>query len=600
MKASRSVLCLAFGLLLAAAGCTSDSPTEPRQATPQNPIPPTPVTAFTVTVTASPAQIVSGSGGSSTINVQVRRTDSGAVPPNLTQITLTTSLGEFGSPGSGTQQVTLQLVDGRASAVLFPGANIGTATVRAEIERSAGVAQVQIGQAETFFIASVDPQLGNPQGGEEVFINGGGFEGPVRVTFGSATAVVRSVSPNRIRVVVPSAAAAGVTVGVGQSVPVSIGVTINVNETNQLTDTLAQGFTYALGGTDNRQPVILSVTPSSGSNDGGTRVTIVGENFANRVQVFFQAGSPPVAIEGTVESVTASRIIAVTPAARGFGQELRNETVDLRVRNVDSGFETTSARQFRYGSQVLITSFSPGQVPYNQQTRVTIFGQGFDEPAAASLAQVAAGVLSVSGTEIVVLSPLVQPTGCSDVFGPVSVVNIETGDGATSGGTTFRFDVPDPVITNITPSTGPEAGNTTVTITGFNFEQPTRVLFGDQAGSIVSVSPTQIVVRTPRFTGTFPTQTCDDDGDGTAGMRSLPISVDVRVLNLTSTCDDIFQRAFTYTPTNATCRNDNAPPPPPPPPVPACSDGIDNDGDTLIDFPFDPGCVELSDPSEAN
>ena len=596
MKSRKSVLCLAFGLLLAV-GCQSDSPTEPRPAAPQQPVEPAPVTAFTVTVTASPPSIVQGSNSTSTITVRVRRTDTGAPPPDLTEVTLTTSLGEFGSAGSGDQQVTLQLVGGQASAVLFPGNAIGTATVRAEIDRSAGVAQVQIGQAETFFISSVDPQIGNPQGGQEVVINGAGFDGPVRVTFGAANAVVRSVTPNRIRVVVPSAAAAGVSVGVGQSVPIDVSVTINVNEAGTATDTLAAGFTYALGGSDNRQPVVLGISPTSGTNDGGTRVTINGENFASRVQVFFQIGSPPVAIEATVESVTPTRIVAITPAANGFGQELRNQTVDVRVKNVDSGFETTSPRIFRYGSQVLVTSFGPGAVPYNVPTRVTIFGQGFDEPVAASLAGVAASVLDTSGTEIIVLSPTVRPTGCQDVTGPVAVVNIETGDGADSGTSLFRFIVPEPVIANLSPNSGPQAGGTTVTITGFNFESPARVLFGDQAASIVSVAPGQIVVQAPRFTGTFPTEACDDNGDGTQGQRNQAVSVDVRVVNQGSTCDDTFQRGYTYNPADVSCRNDNAPAPAP---EPQCSDGVDNDADTLIDFPADPGCTAADDNTEAS
>lgn len=593
MKASRSLLCLVFGLLLVA-GCQSDSPTEPRPASPAQPVEPIPVTAFTVTVTANPPQIAQGGNSNSTITVQVRRTDNGNPPPDLTQVVVTTSLGEFGSPNSGLREVTLQLVNGRASAVLFPGTAIGTATVRAEIERSAGVAEVLIGQAETFFISSVDPQLGNPQGGQEVFINGGGFDSPVRVTFGTATAVVRSVTPNRIRVVVPSAAAAGVSVGVGQSVPVSVGVTINVNENNQLTDTLAAGFTYALGGSDNRQPVLIGISPTSGSNDGGDTVTINGENFASRVQVFFQIGSPAVAIEATVQSVTPTRIVARTPAAQGFGQELRNQTVDVRVKNVDSGFETTGSRVFRYGSQILVTSFSPGQVPYNSPTRITIFGQGFDEPAAASLAGVAASVTDVSGTEIIVLSPTVRPTGCADVTGPVSVTNIETGDSASGG--TFRFIVPEPVISNLSPNSGPEAGNTVVTISGFNFEPQTRVLFGDQAASIQSGNANQIVVRAPRFTGTFPTQPCDDNGDGTQGQRFQATSVDVRVISLGSTCEDIFQRGYTYTPADTSCRNDNAPAGED---DPQCSDGDDNDLDGQTDFPADLQCTSAADDNEA-
>lgn len=36
----------------------------------------------------------------------------------------------------------------------------------------------------------------------------------------------------------------------------------------------------------------------------------------------------------------------------------------------------------------------------------------------------------------------------------------------------------------------------------------------------------------------------------------------------------------------------------PPPPLPQCSDGIDNDGDGLTDFPVDPGCADADDDDE--
>lgn len=42
------------------------------------------------------------------------------------------------------------------------------------------------------------------------------------------------------------------------------------------------------------------------------------------------------------------------------------------------------------------------------------------------------------------------------------------------------------------------------------------------------------------------------------------------------------------------------PPPPPPPPLSQCSDTIDNDGDTKIDFPADPGCINPADNNEFN
>src|SRR5206468_1041110 len=34
--------------------------------------------------------------------------------------------------------------------------------------------------------------------------------------------------------------------------------------------------------------------------------------------------------------------------------------------------------------------------------------------------------------------------------------------------------------------------------------------------------------------------------------------------------------------------------------LPACSDGVDNDGDNKIDFPADPGCTNAADTSETD
>jgi len=42
------------------------------------------------------------------------------------------------------------------------------------------------------------------------------------------------------------------------------------------------------------------------------------------------------------------------------------------------------------------------------------------------------------------------------------------------------------------------------------------------------------------------------------------------------------------------------PPPPPPAPKPLCSDGLDNDGDGLIDYPADKGCTSADDNDEVD
>lgn len=615
MRHFKNALLLSSAFALAAVlGCTS-SPTEPSGGggTPIPPTPPPTVVTFNVTVTANPSQLTAGGTNSSTITVDVHRADNGLPPADLTPVTLSTTLGGFGSVG-GPQSIQLQLINGRAQATLFPGTETGNATVRAVVAGGSGGTNVGIGQAATFFVSSVEPGVGSPQGGETVSILGGGFQQPVRVTFNGAAATVRSVSGNRITVTTPSAAAAGVTVGVGETAAVSVTVTINVNETNQDSDTLDRGFTYALGGGID-QPQIFSVSPASGTNDGGTRVTIVGAGFQAPVQVFFGTGNDVTTfngVEASVLSVTPTQIVAVTPAARGFGQNLQNQVVNVLVKNVNTGFSTIGRQQFKYGTDVLITSMDQGSGSYLGGTLVTIHGQGFDDPVAvafhfpATNISVAQSVFSVTGTEIVIrtsAAPLPAQCPANGIIASdeVSVVNIETGDGDTAD-IGFNFLVPLPQIFGISPTSG--APGAAVTISGQNFAANVQVLFGDPAnGSSAPIgahSSSSIAVTVPNAPQgfTFITEPCDGNGDGIpGGTRLTPTPITVTVRNLDGTgCLSTLTNAFVLNPPNTTCQGDNSTPPPPP--TVQCNDGFDNDSDGLIDA-ADPQCTGPSDNSES-
>jgi hypothetical protein len=54
-----------------------------------------------------------------------------------------------------------------------------------------------------------------------------------------------------------------------------------------------------------------------------------------------------------------------------------------------------------------------------------------------------------------------------------------------------------PGVSSISPTSGPKASGTTVTITGTDLLGATAVIFGTKVGKIVSKSATQIVVKTP-------------------------------------------------------------------------------------------------------
>jgi PKD repeat protein len=574
MKTSRPCHLLLIAAALAAAACSTKSPTEPGTSVPIGPKVPPPVTTFNLTVTANPGHLTIGSTTGSKITVQAANAQDGTPPPNLTPVTLTTTLGEFNSIGSATQSVNLQLVGGRAQAVLFPGTSAGTATVGATSPCGTssapatcpslsvftpGATSVSIGSPGTFFLNSLSPNTGDPAGGLLVTISGGGFQAPVAVSFGGSSAAVKSVSPSAIQVITPPSAS---------PVPVGTTLQVNVTVTNGGTlggsATLNNAFTYVPGGGGIQQPQIFSVTPASGTNDGGTQVTIAGQGFVAPVQVFFGSGASASnfnGIEATIQSVTATQIIVVSPPARGFGQDNTNQLVSILVKNTGSGFATIDSAAFKYGSKVIITSLAPGTTVFNQPIKVTVFGQGFADPVAVSLAGIAAQVLSTSGTEIQVLSSIPAVSTCSNIMGPVHVTNINNGDSAD--GPTFIYLVPKPEVFNVSPGSGGQNGGTDLTITG-SFPDPgaSQVLLGTQTAFPTpgrTSTTTTLFVTTPQFTGTFPTQACIGVG-GLTGTMNIGASVSITINDAITSCNTTIMGAFTYEPNDTSCHVMTTPP----------------------------------------
>lgn len=594
---------LGFAALLAV-GCSSDSPSEPQQ----NPQPPSGggASAFNISVTSSQPTIPAGAEQPAQITVSVQRRDSNGnnvgPPTNGTTLVLSTSLGDFITRGSGTRSVILTLVGGIAQVNLFAGNTQGTAVLQAVLENAVGRTSVSIEGAATFFLSFARPSTGEPAGGDIVEIHGGGFADPVRVTFGAVVAEVLSFSPTVLTVRTPPSLE---QVNPGTTVPVNIGVTINLNEATQDTDTLANGFAYVRGGVPPTQPLIFSVSPASGVNEGGTRVTITGTGFVAPVQVLFGQGANAnsfTGVEATIESVTSSQIVVRSPAATGFGQANQNRQVNILERNLSTGLTAVTANAFRYGTGMIITSVEPDQIVFDSRATVRIHGQGFEAPVTVNLAGIQADVISVTGTEIQVRAPVPLITNCEDVVNPIQVINVNSGSSDSTDDSNgpqiadFRYRVPKPIITSVIPSSGTGNGGTNVLISGAGFDDPVRVLFGTASGNVLSVnaSGTAINVLTPQFTD-FSEEPCDDLPGGETGLRFKRETVDVEVRNQLTGCNDTFEGGFTFIPADLTCRGDTAEPPP----ATQCTDGFDNDGDTFIDA-ADPQCTGPTDNSESS
>ena len=81
-----------------------------------------------------------------------------------------------------------------------------------------------------------------------------------------------------------------------------------------------------------------------------------------------------------------------------------------------------------------------------------------------------------SATEILVTPGGAIPSSCSDITGPMTVTNINTGDNASGQSFTYIVKNAGPFITSVSPGSG---SGGSVTITGGNFASITTVTIGN-------------------------------------------------------------------------------------------------------------------------
>jgi hypothetical protein len=541
-------------LLLAFAACEGESPTEPSRGggsggggtttPPQN--------ASIALAVSNPTPLV---GSTSTIKATV--TLNNQPVPNGTAVEFSTNLGAFTDTSSNSTVRTTTA--GVASATLTSSA-AGAATVTVRVNNASAVATITFTQQPTTppgpdtapAITSISPAQGKPAGGDLVTITGRNFEPPLRVLFGTTPAQIVSSSPTQISVITP---------------PIALGLSEQFREVTITVITKAgtAGEAQATGGPFRYQldvltPAIYHISPSSGTNDGNTRITIFGEGFQAPVKVFFGtgAGSPgglSDQVEANVEQVGFGQIIAMTPPATGMGAALANQQVTVRVLNVASNTSSTLTNAFRYGPAMRITAVGPTVGSAFESTRVTIEGWGFDDQkVAVTVGGIAAQPIFVSGTKIIVQTGLPVVSSCGDINGPVSVTNIEDGTSAVAEGIVFTYRVPTPGIISVQPAAAAPGSEVTIVVAGAG-PGPVRFTVGDRALQTISAvldgeTGTYKIVLPSTFE--FDTATCT--ALGVEGEMFIPTAFDVEFENVLSGCSDVFENGLTVNPTDSSCR----------------------------------------------
>ncbi len=106
------------------------------------------------------------------------------------------------------------------------------------------------------------------------------------------------------------------------------------------------------------------------------------------------------------------------------------------------------------------------------------------------------GILLASGCHLFSIASVDKtcedvPAGCDE-----SLAVTDTGGGADDSGE-GTIDLPPPILLSIDPAYGPSNGGTTVTLTGEDFQEGSRVFFGDEEAYVLDRSLTMLVVSSP-------------------------------------------------------------------------------------------------------
>lgn len=235
-------------------------------------------------------------------------------------------------------------------------------------------------------------------------------------------------------------------------------------------------------------------------------------------------GSDYVHVAGTLTFPVGSTSQTFTVTTLQDGAVEVNETITLTLSSPSSatlGSPSTATLSIHDddGPDPVVTSVSPASGTVSGGTTVVITGQYFTNATSVTFGSTEAASFTVdSDTQITAVTP-------AHAAGPVGVI-VTTPAGTSNTDVTFTFTGGPPTITSVSPSSGPTAGGTTVTVTGTNFLGATQLTIGGTAVPFTIHSATSISFVTPAKT---------------AG------TVDIRVTTPAGTSANTSADNFTYT-----------------------------------------------------
>ena len=261
-------------------------------------------------------------------------------------------------------------------------------------------------------------------------------------------------------------------------------------------------------------PAVTGISPASGLEAGGTTVTITGTDLTEATEVQFGNTS---AISFTPDSPT--QITATAPAGSGI--------VDITITTPGGVSTINDADQYSYIPAPTITGVNPTSGPESGGTTVTITGTDFSGATDVEFRTTAATNFRVdSPSQITAVAP--AGSGIRDV-----TVTTPSGTSAASRADLYTY-IAAPTVTGISPTSGPDSGGTTVTITGTDLSGTTDVEFGSTPASDFNADgPTQLTATAPPGTGTVDITITTPSGTSTTSNADQYTYIAPRVVQQT-------------------------------------------------------------------
>lgn len=313
-------------------------------------------------------------------------------------------------------------------------------------------------------VSSVSPNNGPTAGGQLVTLSGGNFYNPV-VYFGETAAEVLSTTSTQIQVATPA----------------HNWGTVSVSVRNVDGEIFVSPDAYTFSAT---MPTLSSITPASGSLNGGAVVTLSGSNFLATPRVFFGTE------EAAVSYVDTSTVTAVSP-------EQPAGTVTVTLENPD-GKSVAVSNAFQYLTiSPTLTSLSPASIPHTGGASVILSGADFTLGTQVLLEGASVGTIYQNSGSVTFTAP-------SGEYGSTVPVSTLNSDGVSSANTlNLTYHAANPSLTSLFPTSVYTSGGTII-VNGEDFLEGAYATVDGVPSTTAFLSTGQVEVQAPAKTSAGP------------------------------------------------------------------------------------------------